>query len=455
MAHKHETPSVEESYDFSPILKRKLLIGGVIGLALVAIGVFLINMGWWGPDGFAGGSHEAAGHVADAAHGTEAAHAVETVHGAEGHHEATLMNRIVGNLWMNAIYFLGISVIGVFFISYNYVAKAGWYTSFKRVPEAIPAFMIFPAAIILILIAIPSTRHIVMHWTHDGIMDIGSSNYDAIIAGKSWWLNMPFYSFRLVAYFVIWYFLYKQIRKYSLMEDASGSLNDYNSSRKYAKMFLIFFAVTSSTAAWDLSMAVDAHWFSTMFGWYHLASWHVAGLAAIMLIIITLKGQGYLKGVNYSAIQDLGKLMFGFSIFWAYVWFSQFFLIYYAHLPEETIYFRERFTGYEGRYFTAFILSIVLNFLFPLLILMARESKRNYTFLKLACWAILIGHWFDFYQMLMPSIAKNQGGIGLIELGTSVVFACGFIYVVYHQLSKANMYAKNHPFLEESLHHDI
>jgi len=444
MAHKHDSPSVEESYNFSSGLKKKLLFGGFIGLALVAIGVFLINMGWWGPDGFAGGVHEAAGHGAELAHGAE-----------NGHHEATLLNRLIGNLWMNAIYFLGISVIGVFFISYNYVAKAGWYTSFKRVPEAMPAFMIFPSVLILLLIAIPSTRHIIMHWTHEGIMDLGSTNYDAIIASKGWWLNLPFYTFRLVAYFIVWIFLWRQMRKYSLMEDASGSIEDYNSSRKYAKMFLIFFAVTSSTAAWDLSMAVDAHWFSSMFGWYHLSSWHVAGLSAIMLIIVTLKEQGYLKAVNYSAIQDLGKLMFGFSIFWAYVWFSQYFLIFYAHLPEETIYFRERFTGYEGRYFAPFIISLILNFLFPLLILMARESKRNYTFLKLACWAILIGHWFDFYQMLMPSIAKNQGGLGLIELGTTTVFACGFMYVVYSQLSKANMYAKNHPFLEESLLHDI
>jgi hypothetical protein len=192
-----------------------------------------------------------------------------------------------------------------------------------------------------------------------------------------------------------------------------------------------------------------------MFGWYHLASWHVAGLAAIMLVVLTLKSKGYLSGVNDSALQDLGKLMFGFSIFWTYVWFDQYLLIFYANLPEETIYFRERISGYGGRYFAPFMISLVLNFIFPLLVLMARGSKRNYTLLKLASWAILIGHWFDFYQMHMPGIAKDQGGIGLIEWGTTAVFVCGFAYVVLNQLSKANMYAKNHPFIEESLHHDI
>jgi hypothetical protein len=211
----------------------------------------------------------------------------------------------------------------------------------------------------------------------------------------------------------------------------------------------------TSTAAWDFSMSIDTHWFSTMFGWYHLASWHVAGLAAMMLTILLLKDKGYLKAVTFSSIHDLGKLMFGFSVFWTYVWFSQFLLIFYANLPEETIYFRERFSGYGGRYFAPFIINLLLNFVFPFLILMARDSKRNRTFLKLACGSILIGHWFDFYQIQMPGIAKDQGGIGIIEWGTTLTFASLFIYFVANQLSKANLIPKNHPFIEESVHHEI
>ena len=192
-----------------------------------------------------------------------------------------------------------------------------------------------------------------------------------------------------------------------------------------------------------------------MFGWYHLASWHVAGLAAIMYAVLLLKDKGYLKAVNESHLHDLGKLIFGFSIFWTYVWFAQYLLIFYANLPEETIYFRERFTGFGGRYWWPFHINFVLNFFFPFLILMARDSKRRPTFLKLGCASILVGHWFDFYQMLMPGIAKDQGGIGIIEWGTTLTFASLFIYFVANQLSKANLYPKKHPFLEESLHHDI
>lgn len=449
MAHKHEIHSLDETYDFSPELKKKLIFSTLIGIAMVAIGAFLISKHW------SIGVWEAAGGHGAAAEGTHvvAEHAAAT-HGGE-HHGATLMSRIVANLWMNSVYFLGISVIGVFFMAYNYVAKAGWYASFKRVPEAFPSFIIVPSIIMLVLYLVPATRHIIFHWTHEGIMTVGSENYDKIIAGKSWYLNNAFFIVRMVSYFVVWYYLWLQIRKNSLLEDLSGELEYYTKSRNYSKAFLIFFAVTSSTAAWDFSMSIDPHWFSTMFGWYHLASWHVAGLAAIMLSIILLKEQGYLAAVKFSSIQDLGKLMFGFSVFWAYVWFSQYLLIFYANLPEETIYFRERLSGYDGRYFAPFIINLILNFVFPFLILMARESKRNFTFLKLACGSILMGHWFDFYQMMMPGIAKEQGGIGLIEWGTTLAFASLFIYFVANQLSKANLYAKNHPFLEESLHHDI
>ena len=440
MAHKHEIPSLDESFDFSPALRKKLIISAIIGVAMVALGAFLlnnhINIGVW-----------------SSGHGAE--HGAAEAHGGGEHHGATLFSRIIGNIWMNSVYFLGISVVGVFFLSYNYVAKAGWYTSFKRVPEALPSFIIVPAIIMLGLFLVPSTREVIFHWAHHGVMDPASESYDKIIAGKSWYLNFGFFLVRMVAYFAIWYYLWLQIRKYSLLEDENNDIYYYNKSRGYAKMFLIFFAVTSSTAAWDFSMSIDTHWFSTMFGWYHLASWHVAGLATIMLTILLLKDQGYLKSVNFSAIHDLGKLMFGFSIFWAYVWFSQYLLIFYANLPEETIYFRERLSGYDGRYFAPFIINIVLNFVFPFLILMARESKRNMIFLKLACGSILMGHWFDFYQMQMPGIAKDQGGIGIIEWGTTLTFASLFIYFVANQLSKANLTAKNHPFLEESLHHEI
>jgi hypothetical protein len=437
MAHHdtHEITSTEDQFEFTPELKRKLMIAAVIGVAMVALGAFLVSKGWnigaWTSHEEAGAAHEG------------------------GKHGATLFSRIIANIWMNGVYFTGISVVGMFFMCYNYAAQSGWQAIIKRVPEAFPAFLPVTGIILLALFLYPDTRHVIFHWTHEGIMEKGSENYDKIIAGKSWWLNVPFWLIRFVFYFVAWFGLWKILRKNSLFEDEIGGIKLHDKSFFYAVVFLLVFGVTSSTSAWDLSMSIDTHWFSTMFGWYHLASWHVSGLAAMMLAILFLKDKGHLQAVNESHLQDLGKLIFGFSVFWAYVWFCQYLLIFYANLPEETIYYRERFTGYGGRYLAPFLLNFVFNFVLPFLVLMARKAKRTSTFLKLACVLILVGHWFDFYQMQMPGIAKEQGGIGIIEWGTTLVFVAGFIYSVANQLSKANLIPKNHPFLEESLHHDI
>src|SRR5690606_26962330 len=170
----------------------------------------------------------------------------------------------------------------------------------------------------------------------------------------------------------------------------------------FGVIFLVFFAVTSSTAAWDFVMSIDTHWFSTMFGWYTLANWHVTGLATIVLIVVALKENGYLRAVNASHLHDLGKFVFAFSIFWTYVWFAQFLLYYYANIPEEVVYFKERFSGYGGIYKSTFFVNLLLNFVFPFLLLMTRDSKRTYVILKLACWSVVLGHYIDFYNNIMP-----------------------------------------------------
>jgi hypothetical protein len=151
----------------------------------------------------------------------------------------------------------------------------------------------------------------------------------------------------------------------------------------------------------------------------------------------------------------MGKFMFAFSIFWSYVWFSQFLLIYYANFPEETIYFLERWEGHNKIYKTSEILNILFNFLFPFLVLMTRDAKRTRIFLKIACFFIISGHYIDFYQMIMPGVVGPHGGYGLVEFGMLTAFSCAFIYVISDELTKASLVAKNHPFLTEALHHDI
>ncbi|QHV98468.1 quinol:cytochrome C oxidoreductase [Spirosoma endbachense] len=436
MASAHAIPSLDEEFEFTAESKRRLLIGIGAGVALVAIGAYLLASG--------AGSHE----THEVVHGAGAHEGHEA-----GHHAYKWTNRLWANVWLNAVYFAGASVIGLFFISYNYLAQAGWATAFKRIPEAMPAFL--PFAGIAILAVFFLAGHDLFHWTNPALFDKSSPEFDPIINGKSGFLNTPFYLGRIIAYFGLWYFLWLKIRNFSLQEDLEGGTEYYEKSIKWGTAFLLVFGVTSSTSAWDFVMSIDTHWFSTMFGWYTLASWHVTGLAIITLTVVTLKEQGYLKIVNESHLHDLGKFMFAFSIFWTYVWFAQFMLIYYANLPEETIYYRERFSGFGGIYKAPFFINIFLNFVFPFLVLMTRDAKRTYIFLKLAAWGIIIGHYFDFYTNIMPGTVGEHGGFGPIEFGMILIFACGFIWTLSSQLSKANLIPKNHPMLEESLHHDI
>ena len=200
-------------------------------------------------------------------------------------------------------------------------------------------------------------------------------------------------------------------------------------------------------------MSIEPHWFSTMVGWYVFASWWVTGLATITLIVVGLKDAGYLKQVNANHLHDLGKFCFAFSIFWAYIWFSQFLLIYYANIPEEAIYFVQRLK--TPPYSWIFFANLFLNFVFPFLLFMTRDSKRHMSMLKVVCPIIIIGHWFDFYNMMTPGIMHGNGGVGFLEIGLTMVFAAFFLFVVLGSLAKSPLVAKNHPLMEESMNHHI
>ena len=283
--------------------------------------------------------------------------------------------------------------------------------------------------------------------------DVNDERFDSIIAGKDWYLNTPFYIARMVVFFVVWIALFMVMKKRMLAEDLDTDTNQWYKLRGLSAIFLVFFAYSSSMAAWDWIMSIDPHWFSTMFGWYVFASWWVSGLALIAFIAVLLKENGYLKIVNENHLHDLGKFIWGFSIFWTYIWFSQFLLIYYANIPEETIYFIERLHSYT--YVGYFFINLILNFFLPFLLLMTRQAKRHSRILKVVCPIIIFGHWIDFFLMVTPGTMKDNGGFGLLEIGTILIFGSAFLFVVLSNLAKHPLIAKNHPMLEESLHHHI
>ena len=360
------------------------------------------------------------------------------------------LKRILVSLWHSNLFILGISAVGTVFVAINYVSYAGWSVVVKRISEAFSVWLI-PGAVVMLVVFLLG-RHDIFDWTREGVMTKGSATYDRIIAGKSGFLSTPFYLIRMVSYLVIWWAFSWKLRKLSLEEDLHGGTQFFHTSVTTAALFLVLYAVTSSMSAWDWIMSVDVHWFSTMFGWYVFASWWVSGIAGITLTAIFLKQNGYLRFLNANHLHDLGKLIFGFSIFWTYVWFAQFMLIWYANLPEEAEYFNQRLGGFNGQYTAIFFFNIAINFVFPFLGLMTRDAKRQMIILKIVCIAVLIGHWFDFYLMLMPGTMRGENGF-LIEIGVAAIFLGSFLLLMTRRLSEASLIPMNHPFVEESIHH--
>ncbi len=435
--HHHHTPvSVDEQYVFLTKTRNRALLAIGAGVLLIILGAILLAAG-------VGVHHDAA----------DQGQAIGENAYAVPEHAFHWTTRLWANIWLNNVYFTGLAVIGVFFVAIQYAAQAGWSSVLLRIPQAFGYFLPVTAVIMLVVFLI--ANHDLFHWTHHELYDKNSPQYDEILAGKHGFLNVPFFLIRMVIYFALWIGCFFALRRQSLREDLEGGLGNYNRSMTTSVVFLIFFAITSVTAAWDWVMSIDSHWFSTMFGWYMFASWFVAGLAAITLVVINLKQAGYLKMVNANHLHDLGKFMFAFSIFWTYVWFAQFMLIWYANISEETIYFEERLNGYGGIYRPVFFLNIIINFAFPFLVLMTRDAKRHMIFLKIVCCAIIGGHWLDFYMMIMPGTVGENGGFGPLEFGVVALYAGAFALVVGTFLAKAPLVPRNHPMLEESMHHNI
>ena len=419
--------SLGKDYIFKSQTKKQLLILFASGILLTVVGVFMIING--------DGHHEE----------------VSTIASESSHYEFHWYQRFFSNLWINNVYFTGISVSAVFFLTIQYVAQAGWSAGLIRVPIAMGSWL--PYAFILMLLVFGVANHDIFHWTHEYLYDVNDYRYDAVIDGKKAYLNVPFYLSRMILFFIIWYLLYIMIVKESDKEDINGGETYWRKMFTISAVFVVVYAVTSSVAAWDWILSIDTHWFSTMIGWYVFASWWVSSLAFITLIVIALKENGNLDFINHSVIHDLGKFVFAFSVFWTYIWFSQYLLIYYAHIPEETIYYVERVKS--GIYAPFFYLNLICNFFFPFLFLMTRASKRHTRFLKIACPIILFGHFIDFYLMVTPGVLKENGGFGFMEIGILVVYLSSFLFVVLRSLSSRRLVPKNHPMLEESLHHDV
>ena len=362
--------------------------------------------------------------------------------------DAHFKTRLMTNGLINGFFFFALGLGALFFLALAYATETGWYASVKRVIEAVAGFI--PAgmsilAFVLLIITFMDGAHIYL-W-----MDPETVANDEIIQGKSVYLNKPFFWFRTLVYFSVYIIFLNGFKKRSLEEDRIGGTELHFKNYKKGATFLVFFAVFSSTSSWDWLMSIDVHWFSTLFGWYTFAGMWCSTMVVLVMLTIYLKKLGYLEKVNDSHIHDLGKWTFATSFLWSYLWFSQFMLIWYANIGEEVTYYVMRIENFKFLYFAMF----VINFAFPMLILMSRDAKRNAGILTFVGIIILAGHWLDVYIMVSAGSLGANAKIGALEIGMAILLAGVFIAAILKNLTKAPLTPVNHPFLDESIHHEI
>lgn len=410
-------------------------------------------------------------------------------------------SRFWSNYLINSVFFTGIAFVAFLIMCGMYIAYSGWQTVFKRIWEGYSLFLIIGLVLMLVLVLGNFLGlHHLYHWNAHGISDLGDPHYDEIIAGKSGFLNNWWYGIGTVLILLVWYFFAHKIRTLSVQEDhqGTGAYSIHKSIKKWAAIFLPIGGFTSAALIWLWVMSVDSHWYSTLFAWYATISWFVSMLALTILTLIFLKSKGYMPYITAEHMHDLGKYMFAFSIFWTYLWFSQFMLIWYGNIGEETIYFRHRMDNYPFMFYAV----LVINFLVPFFVLMRNDTKRKAGTLAFVAIFVFLGHWMDFFLMIKPGVlhtaheassahSSDHGTAdhghdtsealmhsdghdiaghsvehgsefvsgftmpGLLEIGTMLGFFGLFMFFALNAMTKASLLPKNDPYLGESLHHHV
>lgn len=467
MGSHHHIHIEQEQFVVPAKAKTFAIILMLVGVVCTAIGLFTLPSG-----NHAKADNHAAATEATHAEKAPAEHvatAGETAHEGHGnkytekfgmradyetiHHENPKATYIWANILIVGYFFLIISLAALFFVAVQYIANAGWSAAIKRIPEAIYTFV--PVAFLMVIIVLLVAKNDLYHWAHYEHQHLGpkDAGYDPILAGKSGFLNSGMLIGFPAVLVILWFLIGRKLRALSVHEDHAekGTVTFFKKSIRWSAVFAVLYGFTISIIAWLIMMSIDAHWYSTIFGVYNFATGWVTSLTVITLFIIYLKSRGYLKLVSDEHIHDMGKFMFAFSIFWTYIWLSQYLLIWYAQIPEEMYYYQIRFEDYKFN----FLVNVFLNFLCPFLILMMRNAKRNKTVLTIAGTILILGHYNDVWLMVMPGVFGPGMRIGFLEIGLLLLVGGIFTFWVLQALTKRGLVPVNHPYIEESAHHDV
>ena len=340
---------------------------------------------------------------------------------------------------------LAICLGGVFWVTLQHLVNAKWSVGIRRLGELF-AMTVPVLAILALPIVVPifMGNDIVYIWANHETMEANHHLHT-----KAAYLNPHFFLIRFVFYFGFWTLLVRYFHKQSLEQDKSGAAELVGRMKVVAGPGMIVFALTLTFCAIDLIMALDPYWFSTIFGVYYFASCVLGVHAALVLTIVYLQKNGkLLKSFTPEHLHDLGKMMFAFTVFWAYIGFSQFMLIWYANLPEETMWFKERFKNGWGDLSWALL---VLHFVIPFFGLMSRHVKRNKKAISFWAFWLLAEIYLDMYWLVMPNLKTEEPVFGLIDIACWVGMAGVLVAAVAHLAKNKSLVPLKDPRLERSL----
>lgn len=348
------------------------------------------------------------------------------------------------------VFFTGIALASVFMVMFHHITKSKWGVVVRRIPETFGSNLKWwSIAFLPILGGMTILYH---HWTDPTLFDPNSPNFDYIVAGKEAYLNIPFFIIRQVIYFVIWGYVGHKLYKASVDLEKTGDWGITTLMRKVSAPAIPLFALSIAFASFDWLMSLDPHWFSTMFGVYFFAISFQSFWAIMILMVFFLHRNGYLKNtIGQVHIYDLGAWLFAFTVFYAYIAFSQFLLIYYANLPEETLWFYHRLEG--GYEYIAYGL-LLFRFALPFLVLLNREQKHKRSVLGFVATVVVVIHFLELHWIVKPAFySEDAHGLSFSWMDFSTFFGLGgiFFWLFFNRFKQNSMIPENDPRLDECL----